>query len=107
MPNLGAASFLRVTADQVVSTKPVLLYGVVILTSVTGGDATLYNGVDAGAGRHIIRLEGTANVSKPVNFPKGLLCDRGLFVDVGSNVTEVVVIYEPYSAPPESLPEGS
>lgn len=95
------ASFLRVTADTIISTEPVLLFAVMILTSTTGGDVTLYNGVDPGAGSQIIRLEGTANETRPTPFGPGILCDRGLYVDIGSNVTEVVVIYAPYEAPSE------
>lgn len=88
-------SWLTVTADTLVSTKPVWFYGAIILTSVTGGDATIYNGHDAAAGRKWARLEGIANESRPVIFPKPFLFDRGLYIDVGSDVTEVTVGFEP------------
>lgn len=87
--------WLRITADTVVSTEPVLLYGVIFLTSVTGGDVTIYNGQDAASGSQFARLEGTANVTNSFSPAKAILLDMGLFVDVGSNVTEVVVIYDP------------
>ena len=78
--------------DAVVHRGPLLLYSVILLVSVTGGDITLYDGQDATSGRKLARLEAIADESHPVDFG-GVVLSRGLFVDVGSNVTEYTVIW--------------
>ena len=85
----------NITASEIIAEQPVLLHGVVLLTSADGGAATLYEGQDAASGRKIITIEGSANESRPVAFYPPLLCERGLYVAVGSNVTEVVVHWQP------------
>jgi hypothetical protein len=92
-PWFWGVSYARTAADLVVSTDPTLLFGAVILTSVTGGDATIYDGRDASSGSKVITLEGIANQSTPVMFPQPVTLQSGLFVDVGSNVTEVLVLW--------------
>ena len=85
----------NLTASEIIAEQPVLLHGVVVLASASGGAATLYEGQDATSGRKIITIEGSANESRPVAFYPPLLCERGLYVAVGSNVTEVVVHWTP------------
>lgn len=88
-------AWTRLTADAVISERPARLLGLVLLVSATGGGVTVYNGVDATSGHRIARFEAVANESLPVMFPEPLVCDRGLFVDVGSNVAEVLILWEP------------
>ena len=85
----------NITASEIIAEQPVLLHGVTLLTSADGGAATLYEGQDAASGRKIATIEGSANESRPVAFYPPLLCERGLYVAVGSNVTEVVVHWQP------------
>jgi len=85
----------RLTASQILTNEPCLFYGAVILTSTTGGDATIYDGQDATSGKLVHTLEGIADQSTPVMWPKPLYFSRGLYVAVGSNVTEVTVGWEP------------
>lgn len=92
MPVAGVG-WTRLTASNVVWNGPVRLYGAVLLVSVAGGDVTLYDGVDAVSGRQVLRLEGTADESRPVMFSPPLVLDLGLYVAVGSNVTEVLVVW--------------
>ena len=87
----------NVTASEIIAEQPVLLHGVVILVSADGGTATLYEGQDAASGRKIATIGGITNVSWPVVFYPPLLCERGLYVAVGSDVTEVVVHWQPVS----------
>jgi hypothetical protein len=86
-------SFLNLSADAVVSDQPLLLNSVLLLTSTTGGDVTLYEGQDATSGRKIATLEATANNTLFVVFAHAPFLARGLYVDVGSNVTEVTVFF--------------
>ena len=96
MPILGYA-YSPVSADTLLTSEPAFLGGLVVLASVDGGDVTLYDGLDAGSGRLIGRFEGLANVSNPIIFPDAVPLDRGLFVDVGSNITEVLLLWRPLS----------
>lgn len=91
---IEGASWRRFTADAQVFKEHGLLHGIVLLTSVTGGDISLYEGADIGSGRLIDTFEGLADVSWICMFPKPLYLSRGLYLDVGSNVTSVLVIYE-------------
>jgi hypothetical protein len=94
MAGVLGPNYTRLTASQMVANETVLFWGAVILTSVTGGDATIYDGRDATSGEQLMRLEGIANQSTPVIFPFPLPLGRGLYVAVGSNVTEVTVFWE-------------
>jgi len=95
MPPLeGLIPFVTATS-VLVTPSPCKVYVAVILTSVTGGDATLYNGEEATSGKQVIRLEGIADQSTPVYFPGGVICLEGLYIDVGSDVTQVGVYYTP------------
>jgi hypothetical protein len=86
-------SFIVTADDAVIAEQPVLLNSVLLLVSSTGGDVTLYEGQDATSGRKIATLKGTANVTLPVVFAHAPFLARGLYVDVGSNVTEVTVFF--------------
>ncbi len=85
----------RLTASRTLTNEPCLFWGAVILVSTTGGDATIYDGQDATSGGQAHRLEGIADQSTPIMWAKPLHFSRGLYVAVGSNVTEVTVGWEP------------
>jgi len=85
--------FINSSISLVVSRTTVRLHRVVLLVDNTGGDITIYEGLDATSGRKIATLKGLANVSLPVDFG-GIQCSRGLYVDVGDNVIEYTVIYD-------------
>jgi hypothetical protein len=86
------------TADEQVIEHPLILHGIVLLTSVTGGDVTLYDGLGTAGSSLIGRFEGIADQSTPIEL-FGLHLERGLYVDIGSNVTSVLVIYDPIKLP--------
>jgi len=79
----------------VITHLPALLHGVVLLVSADGGSATIYAGRDAGSGLYIGRFEAKSDTSRPINFRPPLDCDGGIYVSVGTNVTEVLVLWEP------------
>jgi len=87
--------FTRVTASRVINEGQTLLFGALILVSVTGGSISLYEGTDASSGRLIATVEGEANITHQLKFNTPLYLDRGLYVSVGSNVTEATVIWLP------------
>ena len=88
----------NVTASEIIAEQPVYLHGVVVLTSADGAGVTLYEGQDATSGRKIITIKASANESRSIAFYPPLLCERGLYVAVGSGVTEVMVHWTPVSA---------
>jgi hypothetical protein len=93
---MKGSGWRRLTADDIVQEGKAVLYGLVIRTSVTGGDVSIYDGLDASSGRFIDTFEGIANESRPISFgPRGIHIDRGIFVDIGSNVDSVLVLYDP------------
>jgi len=85
----------RLATSRLIFVGPCLFWGAVILTSTTGGDATVYDGRDAISGRQAHRLEGIADQSTPVMWPKPLYFAGGLYVAIGSSITEVTVGWEP------------
>lgn len=82
------------TADEQVIEHPLILRGIVVLVSTTGGDVTLYEGLGTAGSSLIGRFEAIADQSTPIDL-HGLFLERGLYVDIGSNVTGVLVIYKP------------
>jgi len=86
--------WVNTSVDRILAEGPVTLKSVVVLASAAGGDVTLYNGTGSGAGNKIGQFKGAQNVSNPINWPEGLPCENGLYVDVGSNITEVLVSFE-------------
>ena len=88
------AGWTNISVDTRITTHPALLHGLVLLCSTTGGDVTVYSGQDT-SGQKIGTFEGIADQSTPVMFAPPLECDSGLYVDVGSNVTEVLILWGP------------
>jgi hypothetical protein len=87
----GDVGFDCVTEDKRVCEGPCDLYGLTVLASAAGGDVTLYEGQDASSGRKIGTYKGAANVTNPIMFSFPLPLARGLYVDIGSSITEVTV----------------
>lgn len=77
--------------DQVVSRSPGFL-GCVILTSDGSGAASvaLYDGVGT-KDDPLLTVKCPDGETKVINFSPALILHKGLYLDVGSNVTEVLV----------------
>lgn len=94
MPCEDGIGWAWVTNSVKLKDEKALLWGLMLLTSVTGGDITVYSGHDSGSGRLVCRMEAIANHTEDVMFVKPLLLEGGLFIEIGSNVTGVLVLYE-------------
>lgn len=82
-----------ITQDTLINEGETLLHKLMVNASVSGGDVTLYEGLDASSGRMIGIFTALANSVVTLNFD-GLYLDRGLFVDIGSNINGVLVVYD-------------
>jgi len=88
-------SWRWITVDSLISPVPCLLWGVVLIGSAAGAaDVTLRDGQNIGADI-IIALSCVASDNVPVMFPKPIRTTKGLFCDIGSNVTGVLVLWDP------------
>lgn len=94
----GPHGWTRLTADGHVGRGETWVFGVLIRVSVTGAQVSLYDGQDT-SGRLVAVLEGEADITKAYGFFGGLRLDRGLYVDLGSNVDECLVVWDG-SGPP-------
>lgn len=94
---MPAVQWLNTASDVLVSREPGDFHGCVLLASALGGDVTFYDGTSTASGHKILQVKGAQNVSKRIVFNPPLWCPRGLYVDVGSSVTEVLVLWEPAS----------
>jgi hypothetical protein len=91
----GQSSFFNTAVDALVNEGETLLLGIDVLASSAGGDVTVYEGLDAESGRKVGTYKGAANVTNPIRFNPPLFLDRGLFLDIGTNITEVTAQFIP------------
>jgi len=83
----------RLTVDTLISDSFTLLSCVVITPSDTKkGDITIYNGESA-SDEHVIKIRTPSSASWELRFEPSLILDRGLYVDVGGDVEDVLVQY--------------
>ena len=93
------AAWAWVTADRILAKGPCDLIYALLVPSAAAADASLYDGFDSG-GKLIATLEQAAKTSIAFDPPEPILCTEGLFVDVGSNTTGVLVMYRPLNLMP-------
>jgi len=86
-------SHMRVTADTLINPGPAYVIAV-HLVAAAGGAATalIYNGHGTG-GEAKIDLSAPPSSSDPRLFWPPLYFDKGIYIDVGSNVTSVLIQY--------------
>ena len=104
-PTPGYA-FFNGTADKQIVEQKAYVAGVIILASVAGGDITLHDGRGNAQGRKFATLKGDANISLPIMFDKPVCFENGIYVDVGSNITEYTVLWYPANNPFENQVEN-
>lgn len=85
--------YQRLTYSNVVSPQPVLL-GTIMVTGSQGNNAvvTLYDG-ESTDDPQIVQLRCPSDNTKVVHFQSHLATKRGLYVELGTNVQEVLVQY--------------
>lgn len=63
-----------------------------LVVSAASIDSAIYNGADT-SGDKILALESAAITNLPFEPPVPIYCSKGLFVDVGTSVTGILVIW--------------
>jgi len=88
-------AWIRITTSQVVSKVPCALRSVVVTPNGESnkGLVTLYNGESASDPELYAVRAGTGE-SKQIIFDTPLVCDRGLYVVLGSHVDECLIQWE-------------
>jgi len=82
-----------VTVDSILAEKACWLHWAYLVVSASTTDSALYDGHDTG-GNKIVDLKSAVVTNHEFAPPKPLFCQKGLFVDVGSNVSGIFVQYE-------------
>ena len=93
MPHEGW-SWKRVTADTEIYSGPCVFAGVILAADGVGtADVTIRDGRDTG-GRQFATFRTPVSRTESHVLPAPAHFDGGIFVDVGSNVEEAVVLYQ-------------
>lgn len=96
MANLqNVAGYSKITADGAIggSGNPVDVYGYSIESGAGGaGVVTFYDGTST-SDTKLFEDEGTSNKWKNVNYDVGRRYPNGIYLDIDTNVTSVVVWY--------------
>ncbi len=107
MPHKDAVGWEAITADAVLARGPVYVFSVAVQAAAGGtAVAAVYDGQNANAGRSF-NVQAPANGQTQLRFDPPLPFQRGLFVDLDANCTEVLVSFAPLRDDPvEPPPEG-
>lgn len=88
--------YMRVTADSLICPEPCFLVSVCLVANATGAStAVIRDGHNTG-GEAVIDLAALTSSKDNRSYNPPLFFKKGLYVDVGSNVTSVLVQYLPY-----------
>jgi hypothetical protein len=82
-----------VTADRRLADKPCWLHWAYLVVSSASTNSALYDGEDTN-GNKITDLKSAAVTGHEFKPPQPLFCRQGLYVDVGTNVSGILVEYE-------------
>lgn len=83
-------SWAWITADRLLSRGPCELIAAYLVVSAASTDTHLYDGENT-SGDKIVTLESAAVTGHPFKPPVPIYCRRGLFADIGTNVTGLFV----------------
>ena len=98
MPEHGFR-WTRVAQDTRLAKEPTIFGGLILAADGVGtADVTVHDGQDAG-GRQFATFRTPVSRTESHGPPVPAHFDQGLFVAVGSNVEECIVLYKPIPAP--------
>lgn len=87
--------YTRVTVDKKVCNRPCFLYAAHLVADTVGAaTAVIRDGHDTG-GEAVVDLATLTSSNDPRRFDPPIYLKKGLYVDVGSNVTSVLVHFMP------------
>ncbi len=92
MHSSEAYSWKWVTADEKLTSGPCELVFAYMVPSASTSDTILYDGSNV-KGTQIVTLESTVAIGHDFTPPVPVFCHNGIFVDVGSSVTGVFVMW--------------
>ncbi len=93
MDNNKNVAWMWVTRDTLLSDKPCWLHHAYLVVSAASTDSALYDGVST-SGVQIVSLKSAVVTGHEFKPPKPIYCSKGLYVDIGTNVTGIFVQYE-------------
>ena len=91
-------SWAWVTGDRKLTDQKSELVAAYLVVSAASTDSAIYNGSDT-SGDKILALESAAITNLPFEPPVPIYCGKGIFVDVGTNVTGILVIWRNLEQP--------
>jgi len=86
-------SWAWVTGDRLLSHGPCELIKAQLTATGGNADVTLYNG-ESTAEEILFTLKTLQNVSQQADLPNPAYCGKGLYVDIGSNVLGLFVMWK-------------
>lgn len=90
-----ASAYRYLVSDQQVLKVPCLITGWVLSASADGGIVNVYDGLDELSGQLIFTAEGLNTQVNHAEYASPIMCNNGLFVDIGANVTSFTIFYIP------------
>ena len=91
-------TWIRATTSQVVSPNPAKVGSIIVTpdSDSSKADVTFYDG-ESTADPQILQLRGGGGITQTINFQPYLESKRGLYMEEGSNVAEVLIqlMWEP------------
>lgn len=91
-----------VTVDTLISSRPVMFFGVVVWASGVSGRIAVYDASEADSTRLVGTFVGAVTESTPVLFPWPVPLPGGLFVDVVIALQEAQIYWRPMTPEEES-----
>jgi hypothetical protein len=83
-------SWAWVTGDRKLTDRPAELVAAYLVVSAASIDSAIYNGSDT-SGDKILALESAAVTNLAFEPPVPIYCSKGIFVDIGTAVTGILV----------------
>lgn len=85
-------SWAWVTADRLLHQGACELIFAFLVVSAASSDTHLYNGENT-LGEKVATLEAAVATGQPFDPPVPIYCPKGLYIDIGSSVTGVLVMW--------------